>query len=224
MLKHLSLVLALLLAMPAIAQSADASADGAAPYDLLFREGTLDEIPRDSAVVYHRAVTNSLMPAAATRDSGDIALRFPPGEEAMAEITLTQGDKSRGLGRFPASVGNPMIMFFYETVIRDMAESAGGSPFYIRNRVKEALVQPAEVIAGEAEYQGQMVPTRTVSLYPFREDPNRDQMKGFGDLELQVVMSEAVPGWYLSLIATAPGAEAPVYRSAITFDGLEGAQ
>jgi len=35
-------------------------------------------------------------------------------------------------------------------------------------------------------------------------------------------MSEAVPGWYLSLVAEAvDGAGTPVYRSAITFDGLE---
>ena len=44
-----------------------------------------------------------------------------------------------------------MIMYFVETVTRDMGESAGGSVFYIRNRIKEALVTPTEAVAGEAE-------------------------------------------------------------------------
>ena len=45
-------------------------------------------------------------------------------------------------------------------------------------------------------------------------------MQGFGDLELRVTMSEAVPGWYMSLVAEAAGGE--VYRSELTFDRLGG--
>ena len=53
-------------------------------YDLLFRGGTLDEIDRDAALVYHREVTNTLKPDAAERDTGDIALSFREGEMTMA--------------------------------------------------------------------------------------------------------------------------------------------
>ncbi|WP_323772479.1 hypothetical protein [Antarctobacter sp.] len=221
MLKHLTLALALLVALPAAAKSLD----GTETYDLLFRNGTLDEVSRDATLVYQRSVTNTLKPEAGDRDSGDIALSFSADEPGLAQIEFRKEGKARGLGRFPASVGNPMIMFFYESVIRDMAESAGGSPFYIRNRVKEALVQPSDVVEGEAQFDGRTIATRTISLYPFRDDPNRDRMQGFGDLELQVVMSDDVPGWYLALTADASGAEGgPVYRSEITFDELEGAE
>ena len=138
----------------------------------------------------------------------------------VATLEFRQDGKHRNLGSFPASVGNPMIMVFYESVIRDMAETAGGSPFYIRNRVKEALVQPAEIETGEAEFAGETVATRTVTLRPFLDDPNRDRMMGFGDLELRVTMSDAVPGWYLSLVAEAPGAQGTEegYVSALRFE------
>jgi len=111
-------------------------------------------------------------------------------------------------------------MVFYESVIRDMSETAGGSPFCIRIRVKEALVRPAEIETGEAAFGGETVATRTVTLRPFLEDPNRDRMMGFGDLELRVTMSEEVPGWYLSLVAEAPGAEGSEagYVSAMRFE------
>ncbi|WP_375258642.1 hypothetical protein [Citreimonas sp.] len=210
-------VIALGLAAPASATAAS----GTETYDLLFREGTLDAIPLDRSLVYSREVDNSVKPDAAERDTGTIALDIRKDEARMADIEFRQGEKYRNLGSFPASVGNPMIMYFYETVVRDMAEAAGGSPFYIRNRVKEALVQPSEVVEGEASVDGETVETRTITLHPFRGDPNADRMMGFGDLALTVTMSDEVPGWYLSLVAEAPGDDAPVYRSAITFDALE---
>lgn len=191
-------------------------------YDLLFKQGTLDDLRRDAVLHYTRSVTNRSLPDAAARDTGEIALSFTQGQAEMANLQFLQDGKHRNLGTFPASVGNPMIMYFYETVVRDVAETAGGSPFYIRNRVKEALVSPAEIVEGAAEYDGRTVATRIVTLRPFAEDPNRARMQGFGDLELRVTMSDAVPGWYLSLVAEAPDAEgaAGAYVSELRFDAV----
>ncbi|SDX90733.1 hypothetical protein SAMN05444340_101461 [Citreimonas salinaria] len=175
----------------------------------------------DQALVYRREVESRLKPEAAERDTGSVVLDIREGDAPMADLRFRQDDKYRGLGSFPASVGNPMIMYFYESVVRDMAEAAGGSPFYIRNRVKDALVQPSDIVEGEAAVDGRTVETRTITLHPFHGDPNADRMQGFGDLALTVTMSEEVPGWYLSLVAEAPGEDAPVYRSAITFESLQ---
>jgi hypothetical protein len=148
-----------------------------------------------------------------------VALSFLEGEQAtMATLEFRQDGKYRKLGAFPASVGNPMIMYFYETVVRDMAEVAGGSPFYIRNRVKESLVQTSDIVEGEAVVNGQTIKTQTIRLYPFKDDPNQERMRGFGDLELRVTMSDDVPGWYMSLVAEASGGE--VYRSELQFEEL----
>ena len=215
----LRLFTALAVLWPAIALPA--SLDGQATYDLLFRNGTLDGIDRDTRLVYRREVTNVLKPEAEDRDTGDIALSFHDGDRStMARLEFRQDGKHRSLGQFPASVGNPMIMYFYESVVRDMAEAAGGSPFYIRNRVKDALIQPSDMTEGEMEIGGQTVPVVTIRLAPFANDPNRERMQGFEDLELRVTMSEAVPGWYLSLVAETGGGDA-VYRSELEFDRLE---
>ncbi len=196
------------------------SVGGQQTYDLLFQNGTLDDVQQGTKLVYHREVINTLNPDTAGRDTGDIVLGFQQGDTPMAHLQFHQKDKHRSLGVFPASVGNPMIMVFYESVIRDMAETAGGSPFYIRNRVKEALIQPSNVEQGEAMIDGQTVQTQTIRLHPFANDPNSARMFGFGDLEMRVTMSGAVPGWYLSLVAEAPGSEGKgaVYRSEMQFD------
>ncbi|WP_424976479.1 hypothetical protein [Dinoroseobacter sp. S124A] len=196
--------------------------EGEKTYEMLFRNGTLDTVARDAELVYSRTVSNRLKPEAAERDTGAVALSFREGEAVMAMLEFRQDGKHRSLGTFPASVGNPMIMYFYETVVRDMAEAAGGSPFYIRNRVKEALVKPSDITAGEAVIDGKTVETRTIRMMPFEGDPNVDRMRGFGDLELRVTMSDAVPGWYMSLEAEAAGGE--VYSNTLAFDRLDTAQ
>ncbi|NOC83202.1 MULTISPECIES: hypothetical protein [unclassified Ruegeria] len=200
-----------------------ASVDAEQAYDLLFQNGVLDTIERDKELIYQRTVTNRIRPDAAERDTGLISLSFSDDGNEMAHLEFRQDDKHRAMGVFPASVGNPMIMVFYESAIRDMAESAGGSPFYIRNRIKDALVQPAEIVEGEAAIGGKTIPVRTIFMRPFAEDPNRDRMQGFGDLVLRVTVSEEVPGWYLSLVAEAVSERdgTAVYRSEMRFEGMQ---
>ncbi len=220
-----TLVLAGFLALAVVPPHA-AATEGKETYDLLFRNGTLDAIDPTMSLVYRRDVTNMIRPDAAKRDTGGIALSVMPSDATMVQLRFRTDGKHRALGQFPVSVGNPMIMYFYETVVRDMAESAGGSPFYIRNRVKEALTQPTAFEEGEAVVDGKNVPTVTVRMKPFEDDPNRDRMQGFGDLEMRVTMSEEVPGWYLSLVAETapPNRDDTVYRSAVMFEGLEAAE
>ena len=192
-------------------------------YDLLFKTGTLDDFARNQQLVYDRKVKNSLKPETADRDTGKIILSFADSQEPEAHLKFTQDDKYRNLGTFPASVGNPIIMYFVETVVRDMAESAGGSPFYIRNRVKEALVQPADISTGQALIAAETVETVDVTMRPFKGDPNAGRMQGFDRLAMTVRMTNDAPGWYLVLSAYVPAADGgePVYSSVMTFDHTE---
>lgn len=211
------------LGLAAFLPHAGEAADSTAAYDLLFRNGTLDAIDRGSSLVYEREVDNERLAEAAMRDTGRIEIDF---EEAgnrpeIAVVVFHQDGKFKTLGEFPASVGNPLIMLFYEFTVRDMAETVGGSPFYIRNRVKDALTQEVPVETGTAALGEGEIEVRKVTLAPFEGDPNAGQMGGFEELTLTVTMSEEVPGWYLSLVAEVPGEDRPIYRSAITFEGLE---
>ncbi len=201
----------------AAAASPSGAAEDAAAYDLLFKTGTLDALPRDGELIYARTVIRGDSPEAAERATGSLALDFIGGDPEQASLQFRKDDKHSTIGTFPASVGNPVIMYFVETVVRDMAEIAGGSPFYIRNRVKDALVGPAEIETTTIEFGDARMPAKVVTMHPFADDPNRDRMAGFGDLTLTVVMSEDVPGWYNSLSATVPADDgAPAYASSIT--------
>ena len=120
-------------------------------------------------------------------------------EEATARI-------NRKIGPFPVSGGDPALTFFLETVTRDMAALTGGSPFYIRNRLKDALFRGGEV----AEQDGQ----RVASFRPFANDPSRDRMHGFDSLTLRFSLDDPAGPIRRMLAETgALAGERPAYRS-----------
>ena len=120
-------------------------------------------------------------------------------EEATARI-------NRKIGPFPVSGGDPALTFFLETVTRDMAALTGGSPFYIRNRLKDALFRGGEVGTENG---------RKVAIFrPFADDPNRDRMFGFDSLTLRFVLDEPARPIRQMLAETGPLAGGrPAYRN-----------
>ena len=87
------------------------------------------------------------------------------GKPALRLVRETEG-KAQPVGTFPPGVANPLLLYFLETTVRVTAEATGGSPYYIRNRIREALIA-ADGGAEEAEGG------RAVTLTPFAADPNR---------------------------------------------------
>ena len=193
-------------------------------YELLFRSTALkglEAVPggseaRQTTLVYDRVVSGARTGEADGSFSIDLKIK-PDGNVAMA---LHQGERSRGLGTYPGSVGNPLIMYFLESVLADIASQSGGSPYYLRNRVKEALLRDAKVMPVSLRHGNGDVAARKVTIRPLVNDKARKQMGRFSELALTVTVSEAIPGWYYSLVATVPaasGGREVGYSNAITF-------
>lgn len=89
----------------------------------------------------------------------------------------------RKIGPFPITGGDPTLTFFLESTARDMATLTGGSPFYIRNRLKDALFR-----GGAVEQDG----AQTVAVFePFKNDKNIERMFGFETLVLRFTLDSA---------------------------------
>lgn len=100
------------------------------------------------------------------------------------------------MGTFTAGVANPLLLYFLENNVRVMAEATGGSPFYIRNRIREAL--------GAADLGVATGAAREVTLTPFAADPNRARMGAFADLVIRLRFDPADPARILELSADTP--------------------
>jgi hypothetical protein len=106
----------------------------------------------------------------------------PSDQQPVLELTQQTEARSRKIGPFPVSGGDPVLTFFLEQTVRDMSALTGGSPHYIRNRMKDALFR-----GGEITMQGD---TTLATFQPFAEDPNAARMMGFETLTLDFVMDD----------------------------------
>ena len=138
------------------------------------------------------------------------------GSEAV--VTMGEVGKLQPVSSWPVSSGNPIVPIFLESTLRTMSRVTGGSTFYIRNRIKEALGTGGTINQIEMQVAGQTVPAQEIVFEPFLKDKNRDRMGAFRDLKLVFVLSEKVPGDIVSFRALTDGA---AYSEEISFTRVE---
>lgn len=119
----------------------------------------------------------------------------PPGGVPVLELER-RADRTQSLrmGPFPVSGGDPVVVYFLETTVRDMASLTGGSPFYIRNRIREALSTGGKVVETDG--------VTTVEVRPFEDDANRSRMGGFDTLALRFVIDADAGAPIREMVAT----------------------
>ncbi len=213
----------LAIALAVLAASAGEGVAGAAS-DLVFTEGVFAEAETGTEIIYDHRLLGQETDRFKPFEDGEIRLAIEEAETGRALVVeFFSGDTRRGRNSFPDNIGNPLVMAFLETSLRSMANLTGGSPFYIRNRIKDDLRDGGVIRKVTVEVGGEAVAAREVRFTPFAEDANRARMGNFADLELVFVVSEAVPGFFVSMRANTPKHESGVdyFNEIITFSGSE---
>jgi hypothetical protein len=167
--------------------------------DLLMAPGLFEAAAVGSALVYDE--TRSVPDAEATTVEAvdDDRVRLEVVKAGEMRLVREEDGGAVPLGTFPNGVANPLLLYFLETTVRVMAETTGGSPYYIRNRIREALVaSDLGTARGEA---------REVTLSPFLHDANRSRMGSFGDLVIRLRFDPEAPSRILELSADTPAGE-----------------
>lgn len=129
----------------------------------------------------------------------------PDTEAPELRLTEATDTRSRDIGPFPVSGGDAALTFFLENTARDMAALTGGSPFYIRNRMKDALRS-----GGTVEHRQDGTIT---TFHPFANDPNAARMQGFATLELRFTFDQPTAPIRQMLAQTSA---APLYHHEMT--------
>lgn len=174
--------------------------------DKVFAIGVLETIETNSVIEYTHTRTGPDSVEFLPIKEGGVTLKMASRDQDMrvVELTMNADGRTRQLDALPASAGNPILMAFMESSLRSMAKITGGSPFYIRNRMRSALRDAGEVKDVTVNFAGQEVAGSEVTFKPFTGDPNAQQMGVFSDLEIKFVVSEDVPGYFLEFSAKTP--------------------
>ncbi|TVP69801.1 MAG: hypothetical protein EA339_14095 [Rhodobacteraceae bacterium] len=204
---------------------AEAPAQAGEAQEQIFATGVLDAIALDEHLVYrHDRQVGFSDERMRALENGRVELTMALDESGAREalVVLTEDGRVRRLNPFPADAGNPLLMVFMETAVHGMAGITGGSPFYIRNRMRDALRGQDEGTQVRLVHAGTEITAERFHFRPFAQDPNRDRMGAFADLELQFVVSAELPGQFAMLhLATGetPAGE-PLLAESMTLEGV----
>lgn len=197
------------LALALLLMAAPLHPAAADPLDFLFYTPHFEATDPASELIYDHARTSTLQDRLGPDTETVIALtRVPNGSQLETVITLDAEGAARQLDSFRDVPGNPILMVFMETIVGSISRATGGSPFYIRNRIKEAFAKGAVASNGEA--------TR-LTFKPFENDRNRARMGPFADLAIVIEMNAALPGMFKSLRAQTPGPGEPAYSEEMSY-------
>ena len=184
---------------------------------LLFETPALVEVPTGTTLVYR---LERIVPAAAAGTPGSapgflpsvstVELSLQPdaasgGREAKIEIVT--GERRQAAGLFPTLVGNPVLLVVLERDVAEMSQMLHGSPYYIRNRIRDALgevtlAEPARFTFGSREVEGWRV-----AVHPFAQDRNRDKLRAYAAKHYEFILSDAVPGGLYEMRMVTPNAD-----------------
>jgi hypothetical protein len=191
--------------------------------DRLFAEGVLKTIEPGTELVYGH-VREGAEKSELVRwiDDGEVHVMLQKSQDGSKEAVismLSDGKVQRRMNPLPVSIGNPILLTFLESSLRAMANITGGSPFYIRNRMKAALRDTGTVTPVKAMIGDKTVDAEQITFIPFLHDQNRQRMGEFADLELRFILSDQAPGGFLLFSAeTKPMANGAVaFREQITY-------
>ena len=130
----------------------------------------------------------------------------PSDGEPVLQLTENTGTRERAIGPFPISGGDPVLTFFLEQTARDMVRQTGGSPFYIRNRMKEVLFGGGDITQQD---DGQIA-----TFMPFADEENVSRLRGFETLKLTFRLGQDPKSMIRELQAeTDPMGDLAPYRS-----------
>lgn len=213
--------------------AAPASLTAAPATEMIFDESIAADLPLGTVLRYDYEKIVPHQPEAEANPGKEVVAGFDEGSVAW---TLVEGpDEARGvqmvlsrdgngvdLPLMPTSGGNPLAVVFLEQVSRSISGLSGGSPFYIRNRMKEALLTEGAQTSATVTVEGGEAEVESVTLAPLADDPNAHKMRGLDALEMTFTYGDDVPGGIYALEAELlNGDGVAVYHEVMTFQSAE---
>lgn len=188
-----------------IGSSAPVSATEATGTEMLFDTGTLNGVKIGSALKYsHVRSADENIPVRPIDDGQIIVSLHDEDGKPRTEVTLIDGKRKRKLQHFPLEKGNPIFVTFLESSVNAVKFATKGSPFYIRNRFKDAFAKGGTVTRSKLEFGGQEISAVTIEYRPFKDDENKEKLgAAFENLAVIFTLSGAVPGQFLSMTTKA---------------------
>lgn len=139
------------------------------------------------------------------------------------DVRVYTGERARDPQVIDGLTGNPILVVFLDRSVSSYMAVAGGKVPYLKERFRSAFrdrptLEPVKVKLGD-----KTVDATRITIAPYAGDPNASKMLGFENSKFSIVVSEAVPGHFVELVANIDNtnSDAPRLVERIVMAGTE---
>ncbi|WP_428029594.1 hypothetical protein [Ancylobacter sp.] len=191
--------------------------------ELFFETPYLSKVEPGTTLTYaYKHVASEAKLGDSFDETLDMKVTAPADDPAkrVAEVLIHRGDKEGEAGPFPTMNGNPIALILLEREVKEMAQLSKGSPFYLRNRVREHL-SSGTVTPARFSFDGREVEGWKLTMLPFTEDPNKDKLQELVGRRYEFLFADSVPGGLYSIDVVTPKADGStnIIETSLTLTG-----
>lgn len=206
-----ALTLGFALAQDAQPPAADAASTAAEA--LLFETDHLAGVSAPSVLEYRFTWTGK------SAFSDRVLLNVGAAPEHSVEPDYLSGDHHVDFPSVEQARGNPLLLYFLESDLREMQRQTGGQADYFRRLIRRALSAPDLAVESiQVTADGHPVAARRVIVAPFRGDPSAPKRyPALKDKTYEFVLSPAVPGQVVSLATSVAGDDGAMQQAQLVW-------
>ena len=205
-----AIFVATVIAVGAAAVGAGANAEVAAvakptSVDILFERKHLTNVGAGTDLVYKFERTVSATDLLGQPFADDIKVEVKKVANDGSRTVLVKvfsGDRAREPQPIDELTGNPVLVVFLDRAVSSYMSVAGGKTPYLKDKFRTALRERATVDQVKVKLGDKTVDAHRVSVSPYAADLNAPKMRGYENSKFSFVVSEAVPGQFVELLAT----------------------
>ncbi len=137
-------------------------------------------------------------------DSVDIDVTDEPGGGKKGVPRFFSGARQIKYPEVSHAEGNPVLLYYLEREIREMARLTGGSANHFRQRIRTALAESAQVEAIDIRFGGHTIQAQRITIAPYESDPQRERFERLATKQYEFTLSDKVPGLIYQLRGHVP--------------------
>lgn len=201
----------------ALVSASGGRAEAAKPsaVDLLFERKHLSNVATGADLDYRfqRSVSSPELLGQPFSDDIHVEVK-KAGADGLRDVVIKvfSGDRAREPQPVEGVSGNPILVVFLDRSVASYMAVAGGTVPYLKDKFRTALreratVEPVKVLLGDKTVEAQRV-----TVVPYANDINASKMRGFEKSKFSFVVSDAVPGQFVEMLATYESTDAAAPR------------
>jgi hypothetical protein len=117
-------------------------------------------------------------------------------------VKVFSGERARDPHAIDELTGNPVLVVFLDRAVASYMSVAGGKIAYLKDKFRTAMRERATVDPVKVKLGDKTVDAYRVSVAPYSGDLNASKMRGYENSKFSFVVSDAVPGQFVELLAT----------------------